>query len=76
MSATIQIGLIEATVDGYRWECKEHWLKRVLNAMLDPHGPSGADPNPDLHAAREAVKVFGGQIVSYDETEYDPGAIY
>lgn len=76
MSATIQIGPFEATIDGWEWTCEDDTLQRLLNTMLDPYGPSGADPNPDLTAAQEAVERLGGKIIRYDPTEYDPGVVY
>lgn len=63
----IKIGDTEATIENYEWSCKDKLLRQVLNGMLDPLGPSGADPYPDLTAAREAVAKLGGEIVEYDE---------
>ena len=76
MSATIRIGIIEATIDGYQWTSKNKALKNMLNAMLDPDGPSGSDPNPDETAALEAAELIGGEVVRADTAEYEPRAIY
>jgi hypothetical protein len=66
MSAIIQIDLIEAIVDGYHWTSKSKPLADMLNAMLDPLGPSGADPNPDETAAIEAAELIGAEVVKVE----------
>lgn len=77
MSATIRImSDVEATIDGYEWTSDNQALEDLLNAMLDPLGPSGADPNPSLTAAQEAVKRLGGEVVRFDKPEFDPEAVY
>ncbi len=76
MAATIRIGDRQATVRAYRWVCKDGAIEALLNAMLDPLGPSGGDPNPDLHAAQEAVRRFGGELISFSPTEYVGGRVY
>lgn len=76
MTAKVRIGANTATVEDYRWTSDSAGLERSLNAMLDPSGPSGADPNPDLTAAQKAVKRLGGGIVEFDETEYIEGRVY
>lgn len=76
MAATIEINGIEAMIEEYHWTSKDATLAGILNTLLDPLGPSGADPNPDLHAAQAAVAELGGEVVSYDETEYEEGRVY
>ncbi len=76
MPATIRIGDTEATIDGYRWTCEDTTLERLLNLMLDPFGPSGADPNPDVTAARRAAVRLGGEVIREDGVApLPPGAI-
>ena len=65
-----------ATCDGYRWKASSPELERLLNSTFDPLGPSGADPNPDYHAALKAVELLVGEILSYDPTEYEEGVVY
>lgn len=76
MSATVIIGGERATIDGYEWTSDNQALEDLLNAMLDPLGPSGADPNPSLTAAQEAVKRLGGEVVRFDKPKFDPEAVY
>lgn len=76
MTATIRILGQEATIAGYRWTGADASLVAMLNAMLDPDGPAGSDPNPDLNAARAAAEAFKGEVLSYEETPFDPEAIY
>jgi len=76
MSATVIIGGERATIDGYEWTSDNQALEDLLNAMLDPLGPSGADPNPSLTAARSAVDRLSGEVVIFDKPEFDPEAVY
>lgn len=76
MSATVIITGNKATCRNYRWVSRNKDLQGKLNDLLDPLGPSGADPNPDLHAAQKAIKILGGKIIEYDETEWEEGVIY
>lgn len=76
MSATVMIGGEKATIDGYKWTSDDQALEELLNALLDPLGPSGADPNPSLTAAQEAVKRLGGEVVRFDKPKFDPEAVY
>jgi hypothetical protein len=64
MPATIQIGPFRATITDYRWSSDTPELLALLNVLLDPTGPSGSDPNPDLTAAQNAANLLGGQIVA------------
>ena len=68
---------VEAAIDGYKWTCKEPMLQNILNAMLDPFGPSGSDPNPDLNAARDSVSRLGGKIIDEGpKPSYSPDRVY
>ena len=76
MSAIIRIDLIEATIADYRWTSKNKVLADMLNAMLDPLGPSGADPNPDGTAAIEAAEMLGAELVSVAPVDFNPRTVY
>ena len=76
MSATIRVGDYTAVIEDYTWRGGIPELIALLNAMLNPLGPSGSDPNPDLHAAQAAIEILGGRIIDYDETEFVEGRIY
>ena len=76
MAAIVRIGLSEATCDGYIWTSEDETLALLLNARMDPWGPSGSDPNPDCSAAQQAVEDLGGELLQCDEAEELPeGAI-
>ena len=72
MAATIKVLNWTATIDAYQWASANENLARLLNAMLPTWGPSGADPNPDYTAARQAAEVLGGKVVAYDDLIRDP----
>ena len=59
-----------AVIDGYQWASKDKKLEEALNLMLDPDGPSGADPRPDWNAAKEAIKRLGGEIIKSEPRPY------
>jgi len=69
---------IPATLQDYHWSCPElPNLERLLNAALPAGGPSPADPNPDLNAAKKAVAWLGGTITDPGPAPvFDPQAIY
>lgn len=75
MAATVKIDGMTSTIDRYHWEGDEP-VTSLLNSYLDPKGPWGYDPNPDYTAAAEAVKRFGGKILSFDEMDFDPDVVY
>lgn len=73
MSAKIKILDRTAEIsdaDG-RWHSDDKALEGVLETLRAAHVYSGADPNPALTLADEAVALLGGEVVSYDETEGD-----
>jgi len=77
MAVTVRIARAETSIEDYVWTSKEASLAGLLNAMLDPLGPSGADPNPDLTAAQAAIKILGGEILDAGEPlPYEPGMVY
>ncbi len=67
---------IEATIDKYRWTSDNKQMARVLNNLLLPQGPPTDDPNPDLTAANEMVRLFGGKVVSFEKSKFDPKVVY
>lgn len=76
MSATIQVNGTKATITDYQWTSSDEDLMKTLNALLDPRGPSGADPNPDLTAAQAAIDRLGGELIRFDEIDTPPGTIH
>ncbi len=72
----VNIGGDAAEIEGYEWTGDNDALVGLLNAMLDSSGPSGADSNPDLTAAQDAISRLGGEILHADEVEYVEGRIY
>ena len=76
MAATIRVGKFEATVEDLVWTSEYPDFTDMLNSMLSPNGPSGADRNPDLTAAQKAVAFLGGEVVRFDPAEYVEGRIY
>ena len=71
MATIVELNGCRATFaeDGYRWESEQPTLADTLNSLLDPRGPSGADPNPSATAAVEAQRVFGITFIELDETD-------
>ena len=63
MSVEVLVLGQRATVEGYKWRCKDKQVLGLLNTLLSPFGPSGADPDPDYTVARLAVERFGARIV-------------
>ena len=57
----------EAVIDGYVWLSDDEGLQELLQTYIDPLGPSGADPYPDLTAALAMVDLFGGEVVEFDD---------
>ena len=76
MSATIRVGTFEATIEGWQWAGDNPAFVGMLNARLDPVGPSGADPAPDYHEALRVVEEIGGEVIDYELPEYVRGRIY
>lgn len=76
MSATIRTSQGEATIDGWKWTSDNKALAVLLNAELDPAGPSGSDPDPCGNEAARMAEKFGGVVIRRDEVPYDPDAVY
>lgn len=76
MAATIKLpNGIEATVDKYKWTSDTPKIAQTFTNLLPPT-PATSDPNPDLTAAQAIVDRFGGKVVRFDETPFDPKVIY
>jgi hypothetical protein len=76
MAVTVKIGGSMATIQDYHWTSDDETLAALLNARLDPRGPSGADPDPDYNAAMDAITRYSGEIVHADRAESPEGLIY
>ena len=77
MSVTIRTIQDMATIDGYEWTGDNAQLVDLLNSMLAPYGPSGADPNPDMTAAQAAIDSIGGEIVDINQDiKHVKGRVY
>jgi len=52
-------------------------LVEFFQDLTDPNTLSGADPIPDLAIANQIkAQIKGVEIVSFDQPEFDPEAIY
>ncbi|RYX80929.1 hypothetical protein EON83_26325 [bacterium] len=78
MPVTVRMFCNIATVKDYEWHCDNPKVLDLLNATLEPDGPSGADPDPDYSAAEEAIRFYGhGQIIEHvviQSSEPTPGS--
>lgn len=59
MPATLNINGTAATVQNGRWACANPTYLKLLNTTVDPLGPGGDDPHPDLTLAKKAATLFG-----------------
>ena len=75
MRATVRVGDLEATLEGWRWDGHED-LAKILNRYLDPNGPPGWDPAPELHEAQRVAALLNLEVVDYKVPPFDKGAIY
>ena len=76
MAATIRLpNGIEATIDKYKWTSDTSKVAQAFTNLLPPT-PRSFDPNPDLTAAQEIVGRFGGEVLRFDQTPFDPKVIY
>lgn len=62
----LDISGTKATLQRGRWTCTHKVIERYLNSLIDPLGPSGADPYPELTIAKEAARRLRGTIISLD----------
>ena len=76
MNATIELAGMQATIDGWNWTGEDERFIALLNAMMDPGGPSGADPAPNTHEARRMAELLGGKVLEFELPEYDREAVY
>lgn len=76
MTATIRAGTFEATIDGWEWIGDNASLVEMLNAHLDPEGPSGGDPAPDYHEAQRVADLIGAEVIEFDLPDYVDGRVY
>jgi len=76
MNATIELAGMTATIEGWEWTGEDGRFVALLNAMLDPDGPSGGDPAPNTHEARRVAELLGGKVIAFELPEYDPEAVY
>lgn len=77
MAVTVQIGDSLATCKDWQWSSTDKQLEKKLSGLLDPRGPTGADPWPDATAAQAAIAKYGGKIVgTSNRPEPVPGRIY
>lgn len=73
----VEIGSLIAEVDALVWKSVNADMEDALNLSIDDARYSPADPFPDLHAAEDAVALFGGRIVDVKgEKESKRGRIY
>lgn len=63
---TIKLHGENYTIEALKWRGPNTSTVRLLNSLLPVHGPSAADPQPELTAAQDAVKQLGGEIVHID----------
>ena len=76
MRATVQLGGMQATIEDWNWTGEDRQLVAVLNAMLDPNGPSGGDPAPNTHEARRVIGLLGGEVIDFELPPYDKDTVY
>ena len=63
---TLRLHNKQAIIQDWEIVCEDDILRRWLESLRDPLGPSGADPYPDLTLAQMAVDRIGGEIVQFD----------
>jgi len=76
MTATIFILGKKATITDYEWRADNPAVANLLNSLLDPAGPSGADPNPDLTTAQEIAIRFNGEVLDFEPVKSETGIVY
>lgn len=64
-----------AWVEDYKWHCSDKYLESLLTGTLDFGGPSVANGNYDVYAARVAKEQLGVEIVDISVWDEDPNAI-
>ena len=76
MRAVIQIFGEKASIQDWKWTCRNMTIESLLNHMLAPLGPSGADPAPNYHEAQRIAEMFRGKVLEYELPEFIDGTIY
>jgi len=61
-----------AVINGWQWASNDKAFEAALNADLDPQGPGGEVPDPDMQAAQAAIKRWGGKIIIHEPRPYPP----
>lgn len=65
----IEVGPYRASIENYKWSCKNAEFLKYLNYNLPKDGRSPSEPNPDFAAAKEIVDKLGGKIIRHDKVE-------
>ena len=76
MKSVIEIRAFICTLKGWRWYCENRQLEDLLNSELSVHGPSGADPQPEITEGRRIAKKYGGKILQEVPYMRDAGTVY
>jgi len=63
--------LVRVTVSDGVVVCKDDYIRREVEALKPPGGPSGADPEPDWTLARECKLWMAARIVEHTKTGTD-----
>jgi hypothetical protein len=79
MTAKVRLDIfqgVEATIDQYKWTSPDPEIAKILNNLLPVDGAEASDPNPDYTEAQKIIKRFGGEILSFKKSKFDPKVIY
>lgn len=76
MECTILLWGEWATLRNWNWTSSKPEIADMLNAMLDPDGPSGSDPQPAITEAHRIVEKLGGEVVHEEFEKHEPGLVY
>lgn len=77
MTATIEIGDIQATISGGTWKSSDPVLTDFLNSVPLPLGILwGAVPDVDLFIAQAVADKLGGKVIGFEAREEVPGTEY
>jgi hypothetical protein len=79
MAATIRVLGKKATISKGAWSSDDPHLTSLLNAHLSgliTTGFKGYAPNLDLSIAEEAIREFGGELLTFDEVKIKHGVAY
>ena len=63
VTADRKLELVRVTISGWVVVCKDDAIRRKVEALKPPGGPSGADPNPDWTLAELCRLVLPARIV-------------